>query len=42
MARKLCVVAALLVLVVVARDTLRAQDARGVLQAAVTPWVPLI
>src|SRR5438093_7744419 len=35
MARKLCVVAALLVLVVVARDTLRAQDARGVLQAAV-------
>src|SRR5499426_4107847 len=34
MARKLCVVAALLVLVVVTRDTLRAQDARGVLQAA--------
>src|SRR5262245_58725004 len=35
MARKLCVIAALLALIVVSRDTLRAQDARGVLQAAV-------
>src|SRR5499427_4964719 len=35
MARKLCVIAALLALKVVMGDTLRAQDARGVLQAAV-------
>jgi glyoxylase-like metal-dependent hydrolase (beta-lactamase superfamily II) len=35
MARKLCVIAVLLALIVVMGDTLRAQDARGVLQAAV-------
>src|SRR3989441_502455 len=34
MARKLCVAAVCLALIVVAGDTLRAQDARGVLQAA--------
>src|ERR1051326_8290924 len=34
MARKLCVIAVLLALIVVMGDTLRAQDARGVLQAA--------
>src|SRR5437867_5799171 len=35
MARKLCVIAVLLALIVVMGDTLRAQDARVVLQAAV-------